>query len=229
MFPYIPRNFVQFISLFLFGAGAIVIVAGGWEDTMSRAIGICLMAGSIWFVMMSESVFLGKVQAQMHQVLDTLSAKREAEIQELLDFLKGSKLASTPMDSWDGVKAMVTTLPYPAFLLSPSMEIIKTNDHMTDLLGYEQNALNGKPVYLINDITLLSHTANVARREEYIDKEHLSMRYMYMHKDGSGVVGSLHVIKVIDGAFFMVFHPDTNNMITDNDLNRILTRKNVAP
>ena len=31
-----------------------------------------MMAGSIWFVMMSESILLGKVQNEMHTVLEKL-------------------------------------------------------------------------------------------------------------------------------------------------------------
>ena len=107
MFPSLSRNQVQFISAILFTLGVIVLVAGGWQLEHARAVGISLMAGSIWFIMMSETVLLGKVQNEMHCVLERLSMKREREIEDLLYFLRDAKLRRDPWSSIDAASTYI--------------------------------------------------------------------------------------------------------------------------
>ena len=222
MLPSLSRETVQFLSILLFGTGAIVLIVGDANIAAVRATGIVLCAFAIWFVMMSESVFLSKVQAQMHEALDALSVKREGEVQELLSFLKGAKLASSPMESADATAIFINDLPYPAFVMTPMMGILKANIHLTNLLGWESGALDGRPVMDINDKTVMSAVGAITSSARHIDKKELSLRYVYLHKDTTRIYGNLHVIKLPDGSFFMVFHPDADNVVTDDDLAKLL-------
>ena len=62
MLPNIPREYVRLCSLLLFVLGAITITFVGWHDAYGRSIGTTFMAGSIWLILMSESILLSKVQ-----------------------------------------------------------------------------------------------------------------------------------------------------------------------
>ena len=127
MLPKLSRDQVQIVSIFLFMVGIAVLVSGGWSNELFRSIGISMMEGSIWFVMISESILLGKVQNEMHLVLEKLSAKREREIEELLYFLREAKLRRDPWSSIEAASAYIDKLPYPAYVITPEMRIYKFN------------------------------------------------------------------------------------------------------
>ena len=223
MLPNLPREAVQFCSLMLFGAGAIILIAGGADVAEVRATGIVLCAAAIWSIMMSESVLLGKVQIEMQTALKKFNDKRDEEVQELIGFLKQSKINAHPMESSEGMRVFIQTLPYPSFIMSSMMGILSTNSHMTNLLGWEPGELDGRPAYEINDASVMSAVGAIAASQEHVEKKEISLRYVYLHKNDTRIYGNLHVIKLPDSAFFMVFHPDEDNIITDEQLKNMLS------
>ena len=127
-----------------------------------------------------------------------------------------------PLEGLGPAKNFVSKLSHPAFLLNPALGIVTANDHFTECLGYSKGELDGMPALAINDSVLMSYAADLANQPEHRDKEALSMRYLYKHKNGSSVYGSLHVVKIIDGCYFLVFHPDKLNIMTNRQMNNIL-------
>lgn len=218
----LPRDHVRFISIILFALGALTLVAGGYEDTQARSTGIILMAGAIWFVVMSESLLLSKVQNEMQAAINTNEENRKREVRELLDFLHDSKIAASPLEGLDSAKYFISKLSHPALLLSPALGILSANDRLTECLGYTSGELDGMPAIAINDSVLMSYSADLANQPDHRDKEALSMRYAYKHRDGSRVYGSLHVVKIIDGCFFIIFHPDKLNILSNRQITNIL-------
>ena len=172
--------------------------------------------------MISESALHAKVQHEMSAALEVLRKRQAREIQELLDFLEESRINASPMESSQGMMSFIDNLPYPSFIMSPAMGIMKANVRLADILGWEFGELDGRPAIDINDAAVMSSAAPIAFGHQNLDKKQISLRYVYLHKDGTRIYGNLHVIKLPDGAYFMVFHPDSENVLNDHDLTQIL-------
>ncbi len=99
MLPQIPRPYVQFISMLLFGTGAITLIMGDASIPEVRAAGIVLCAFSIWFVMMSESVLLSKVQTKMQITLEKFNRHREKEIARHMQKIEMISRNANPLHS----------------------------------------------------------------------------------------------------------------------------------
>ena len=224
MFPNLPRSQVQLISFLLFSTGALIIILGGWHNELMRSIGISLMAGSIWFVMMSESVFLTKVQNEMHSILESLSIKREKEIDDLLFFLRQSQLSADPMSSWEATKNFVEKINFPAMAMSKDFSIAKGNKHLAKVLGYKPGELDGIAGHRINDAVLMSTIAEMYSRPPISEKEAVHSRYVYIHRSGKEIKGLMCASKICNEGFFIVFHPDNESIIQETKLNEILNK-----
>ena len=185
-------------------------------------MGVGLIGLSCWVMLISESLLLSKVHSQMQTALEDMNTKREAEVEELLTFLKHSYLASNPFDSWDGAKRFVDRAGYPAFLMGPTFDVVKANVHMTDLLGWGANSLNGIAGHIINDNTIMSKVGEICTKPPHDTKSEMSLRYIYLHKNGSKVFGLLSLVKIHDGGFLMSFFPDSKNILGDGDLMTML-------
>ena len=222
MLPNLPRKQVQLSSFLLFVIGAFIIVAGGWQNEAARSIGITLMAGSIWFMMMSESVLLGKVQEEMRRSLDVLSKKREIEVQELLYFLRQSKISANPLESWDGAKKFIEVIQFPAMVITSNHQIVKANEKMSNLLGWEKNRLDGTPAHVINHPVIMSKIGELCAKEPHVSKKAMHTRYIYMHKSGKKISGIMDASLMVDGGFFVVFHPDSENVINSDLMQKLL-------
>ncbi len=217
MFPNIPREITQFISLLFLTLGIAMMVT-----SPAPLFGVASIGFSCWILMISESALHAKVQHEMSVALEALRNRQSKEIQELLDFLERSRINSSPMETASGMMMFIDTLPYPAFVMSSSMGIIKANAHLTKLLGWSDGELNGKPALRINDASVMSGIGAAVSDQHNSDKKEISLRYVYVHKKGDRIWGNLHVVKIPDGSFFMVFHPDADNIVTDDDLAKLL-------
>ena len=218
MFPNFSRDQVQFISLTLFLFGSIVLIGGGWQNELMRSVGISLMAGAIWFVIMSESILLTKVQNEMHGVLEKLSIKREKEIVDLLFFLRQAQLSADPLSSWQAANGFVEKIQFPAMTMSREFKIAKANDFMTNLLGYKPGELNGVAGHKINDAFLMSTVAEIHGKLPDEDQNAVHSRYLYLHKSGTRITGTIAAWQIDADGFFIVFHPDENSLIKENQV-----------
>ena len=215
MFPNFSRNQVQLISFVLFHAGAISILAGGWSNEFMRAGGISLMAGSIWFVMMSESVLLTKVQNEMHRVLEKLSIKRESEIEELLYFLRDAKLRRDPWSSIDAATAHIEKLPFPAYIITPELRVHKINKSWTDTLGWDESVCGKSAIPLQCPEHWGEISIKLAAASDNKEWMHFS-RYCFMSTNGKEIPGTVAIFIFPDltgcGA---VFYPDYLSIIQE--------------
>lgn len=217
MIPRIPREMSQLFS-------AAILLTGIYLMTATPALisGCALIGVSVWIMLISESILLGKVQTEMSSVLNKLQAKREHEIEELLYFLRHSQLCSSPLHSVDSATRFITQLPHPGVILGPALGIICANKKFTSALGRPTGSLDGKPAHVINDNVVMSRIGELVNEPQYENKQAHSLRYVYKHADGSNVFGSLHVIKMVDGCFFIMFHPDADNIVNQAEIEEML-------
>ena len=205
----ISRSTAQTFGLCILALSAALIPLGYHVET-GLLFGIAVI-----ILMLTESFLLQKVQNEMSMVLEKLREKQDAEVQDLLYFLRRSNIAADPFHSLEAAKIFINKLTFPAFIMSPDMSILKSNKHLTKLLGYENSELDGWPVARINNIALMSHVGGVISSKPYHSMSAMHLRYFYLHKTGTEVPGTLAVTKIIDGAYMMVFHPDCQNVITE--------------
>ena len=194
------------------------------HSSVTMIAGVSLVGLSVWVLMISESILLAKVQNEMQVALDSLSRKKEREVEEVLSYLRESRIVSgqNPLDNLDSAINFISNLPHAAFILGPSFGIISSNRSFANLLGYEEGTLNGRPAHEINDKVVMSIVGDLVTRPEHKDSLCYSMRYVYKHRDSSNVFGSLHVLKAFEGCFIMVFHPDSAMIVSQKELEGML-------
>jgi len=217
MFPRLPREIAQLISALTLMTGICLMTS-----TSSLIEGCALIGVSVWIMLISESVLLGKVQTEMIGALQELSAKREREVEELLYFLRHSKICSSPLESIESASRFIMNLPHPGMILGPALGIICANEKFTSILGRPEGSLDGKPVHVINDNVVMSRVGELVNEPQHENESAHSLRYVYKHADGSNVFGSLHVIKMVDGCFFMMFHPDKDSIVSQAEIEEML-------
>ena len=216
MFPILPREVSQFISSFFFLSGVYMMVATNSTVEGCAAIGI-----AVWTMLISESILLSKVQSEMSAAMHDMSMKREREVAELLYFLREAKVANSPFTHWEGAKLLVDELQFPAFVMGPTFSIIKANKQFTELLGWEAGALDGVSSHTINDPLVMSKVGEICTADQYQEQAAMHLRYMYVHKTGRRIFGSLDLTKIVDNAFLMVFHPDDTCVVHQDELESI--------
>lgn len=219
MITNIPREYVQATSAALVILGIYLMTA-----THDQWLGVSFICLSVWVMNMSESILLHKVQTEMTACLESVRKKQDNEVQDLLYFLRSSNIAADPFHSLEAAKLFVDKLSFPAFLMSPNMGILRANKRLTNILGYEEGEMDGVPAARINDISLMSYVGSIAGEEPIRDMPAMHLRYFYMSKMHERVHGVLAVTKICDGAYIMVFHPDSENIVTDEKLAAIMQR-----
>ena len=215
MFSWITRESAQIVSSFLLISGIAITVSGALE------VGVVCAGVAIWVMQMSESILLTRIQNTMSSSLEALRKKQEIEIQDLLYFLRRSNIAADPFHSLEAAKLFVDKISFPAFLMSPNMGILRANQYFTDVLGYEEGEIDGVPATRINDLAVMSHVGAITETAKYEHVPAMHLRYFYLSKQEDRVHGVLAVTKICDGAYMMVFHPDSQNVITDKKLSDI--------
>ena len=217
----IPREYVRLCSLALFGAGAIVLIFGGWQVEQQRAMGITLMAGAIWFVLMSESMLLSKVHNEMSTALEALRKKQEAEVQDLLYFLRRSKIACEPLECQEGASRWIRCISSPAMVLSVTHQIVEVNDVMLNILEYERKDLVGKGAHVINNPLVMS---KIGQEVERHNKEgSMWTRYVYIGKKSNSITGTMTAGELKDRSGYLIhFYPDNECVIDDEQIRMIV-------
>ena len=114
MIPNFSREYTQAISAAFIITGIFLMVL----TPATTLYGVAAIGFSCWILMMSESILHAKVQTEMSSALECLRRKQETEIQDLLYFLRESKLAANPLQSWDA--AAPCPGPGPAAGTAPS-------------------------------------------------------------------------------------------------------------
>ena len=216
MFPIMPREVSQFVSSFFFLVGVYMMVATPNIVEGCAAIGI-----AVWTMIISESLLLSKVQSEMSTAMHAMSVKREREVEDLLYFLREAKVINKPLENWEGAKQLVGELHFPAFVMGPTFSIIKANKAFTDLLGWEAGALDGVSSHTINDPLVMSKVGEICTADYYQDMPAMHLRYLYVHKTGRKILGTLDLTKIVDNAFLMVFLPDESIVVNQEELEKM--------
>jgi len=213
----VPREHSQLASftLVLCGLGMMI----GMPDPMP---GVAFIGLSCWILMISESLLHAKVQLEMSNALEGLRRKQEAEVQDLLYFLRDSQISSMPFESMDGAKRLCRDLSFPAMVLGSNHQIITANQEMHDLLGYQPTALNGLPAHVINDIVVMSRIGELCSRPPYVDQKAVISKYVYVHKSGKKILGQMdaHTVGLSEG-FMVVFHPEDRCVMSYEDISHL--------
>ena len=204
----LSRENAQILSTGFFAVGLALIFLGRLN------IGLPFVGIAVWTLLMTESVLLLKVQNEMRAALDGISQRRESEIQDLLYFLRQSQLAKEPFETIEGAKKLCSGLEFPAMILTTHHQIILANPEMHDVLGYKTNELIGKPAHLINDPLLMSMVGELCSKEPLAGKKSMITQYAYLTKQGEKVFGQMDATKISDVGFFVVFHPESSNVLS---------------
>ena len=217
MFPNIPREHTQFVSLALVTIGTAVMIT-----TPEMLTGIALIVLSSWVLMISESALHAKVQIEMSSALEKLRRKQECEIEELLYFLKDTQISSEPFKSMDGAKRLCQSIGYPAMVLTANHQIIKANRLMHNTLGWQKDQLHGVPAHFINHPSVMSKIGEVMATSGNIRKKSMVTQYVYLHKTGKKIYGQMDAHEVspeglLEG-YFVVFHPESENALSREEI-----------
>lgn len=217
MSVFFPREYSQAVSCAAIVMGMYLIV-----ESPDQWAGLALIGLACWIMLMSESVLLSKVQSEMNTSLETLRAKQDAKINDLLYFLRESKALAHPLACSESAKKFAKVIQFPAFVMSPTMGIVSANERFTNLLGYRPREIDGWPSARINNKVVMSEVGQLVSQEPYHDMKAMWMRYVYVHKDGSHIKGSLDINKLDDGGYFIVFHADSEAVISNKQLLELL-------
>ena len=180
--------------------------------------GVAMVGISVWVMMMSESILLAKVENEMRNALEEFSRKKEKEVQEVLFFLRESSIAASPFESIDGAKKLCEKVGHPCMVVTSNHQIIKANQPMHDLLGWDKNELNGKPAHAINDIVVMSKIGELCQKPANVDKDFIITKYVYVHKDGTNIYGQMDAAKISLDGFLVMFHPENNCIISYDEI-----------
>mgnify|MGYP001182594224 CR=1 FL=1 len=175
-------------------------------------IGGFLMGISLWVILACEALQLVRVHSEMASMVDKLRQRQLDDTESLMVFLRETMVTAKPFDSLAGVKKVVQQLPFPSFLMSPGFSILAANNRMCELLGWETGELDGVAGHVINDAPIMSIVGEICGSPPHSEKKALTLRYVYLHKSGDRILGDLHLIKVVNDSFFVVFHPDEDQI-----------------
>ena len=224
MFPNIPREYTQFVSLILVTVGLAVLLTS--SDTL---VGVALIGLSCWILMISESALHDKIQKEMSIALEGLRKKQEAEVQDLLSFLRDSQISAQPFDSMDGAKRLCEHIDYPAMVLTSNHQIAKANKHMHDAIGWKDKALNGVAAHNINVPAVMSRIGEIMSLPENAGRKSMVTQYVYLHRSGKKVYGQMDAHEIaptgsLEG-FFVVFHPEEQNTMSNEEVKLLSSDK----
>ena len=207
------RDQVQTISASLFVAGAAILIGGGWAHELWRSVGISFMAGSIWFIIMQESILIAKVQNEMHGVLEKLSIKREREIENLLYFLRESKLRSAPWDSIESASEYIQKIPFPAYVINSELRVSKINKPWKEVLGWDESIYGKSAIPLQCPEHWGELSIKMAGAGDDGENMHFS-KYSYLSKSGEKVPGTVAIFIFPDrSGVAAIFYPDHMSIV----------------
>jgi len=190
------RESVQLASITIFIFGMIQFGLYSFE------IG-CITTGISFYVMlMSESILLARVQNEMTVSLEVLRKKQDIEVQDLLFYLRQSKLGNSPWSSVDAAKNHIAKIDLPAIITDGTGACLAFNTAMHNALGLDKA--------FIGELCHGLHNADVYG--EYIQGIALNIakgrRYMHSRMELLDTAGGRHV-----GTIIVIMLPDMKNAV----------------
>jgi hypothetical protein len=126
----LSRENAQLASIVLIALGVFVM----WT-TPHMAPGVSFIGMSCWIMLISESVLLTRVQNEMTTALEGLRKKQEIEVQDLLFYLRQSKLGNSPWSNLDAARNHINKIGFPAIITDPGGACLAVNPPLYDALG----------------------------------------------------------------------------------------------
>ena len=204
MIPNIPRDIAQFASVIFLCIGLILIFS-----TSHLVVGVGFISVACWALLMSESILLSKVQNEMWTSLDVLRRKQAADVDDLLYFLRMSKISAGPFDDIGAAELFIEKLPIPAYIVTPKHTIHKINSAWTEALGWTEEDLVGgraEPIQCPDSFGPVSiELAESFTRGEYMKYS----RYCFINSERRRVEGTVAIMMFPNGSGAVgIFHPD---------------------
>ena len=176
-------------------------------------IGIILVGISCWVLIISDSVLFERVKHQMEGSLEHLRKKQDIEIQELLYYLRESKLGNNPWSNLETAKNHIRKISFPAIITDAGGACVALNPALTDTLGY------GK-----EHIGQLCHGWQTSKRYgEYVQgiAANITNKKRFMHSrltmidvDGGEHVGTVAITMLPDMRTAVgIWYPDANGIL----------------
>jgi PAS domain S-box-containing protein len=208
MFSNIDRTTIQIVSFLFFVSGIITYFTLGFQ------VGGTLMGIGFYIVIMSESSLLSRVQSEMTMALEKLNKRRENEIQDLLYFLRESKISTRPFDSLEAASIFIERLPIASIVVNPNHSVHKINKTWTKLFGWTEEDLIGKRTEHFQCPESLG-PVSVELVKSFVREDYVRhSKYCYLDKSGNRILGLMvcHMFKDQSGCLAM-FYPDQNNIL----------------
>jgi hypothetical protein len=190
------RESVQLASITIFIFGMIQFGLYSFE------IG-CITTGiSFYIMLMSESILLARVQNEMTISLEALRKKQDIEVQDLLFYLRQSKLGNSPWSSVDAAKNHIVKLGLPAIITDGSGACLAFNTAMAETLGLNKDFIGKLCHGLHNADTYGEYIQGIALN---VDE---GRRYMHSRIELLAQSGDRHV-----GTIIIIMLPDMKNAV----------------
>ncbi len=213
------REITQAASLFSMVSGVFAAIYCDFP-----MLGVAFIGVSIWIMVISESFLLSKVQLEMQSALEELNRRKEKEIEQVLYFLRQSSIAASPFESIDGAKRLCQRIGLPAMVLSGNYQIIKANEPMHKILGWNLGDLNGKPAYSINDPIVMSKLGEYAAGGNHVDENSITSNYVYTCKNGAKIHGLMNAQKIGVEGYFITFYPQEQLVFSRDDIAKMMVK-----
>lgn len=213
----ITRIQAQIISTFIMAFGVLLMLF-----THYLVSGVAMVGISVWIMMMSESILLSKVQLEMMTAMETISRKKEQEVEQVLYFLKQSSIVASPFKSIDGAKQLCSKIKVPAMVLSVNHQIIKANKLMHDILSWKFPNLDNVHAHTINDPLMMSKIGEWAAQPKNVASKSMVTQYVYINKNGEKIAGLMHATKISVQGFFVLFYPAADYAFSYDEIKEII-------
>ena len=213
------RDITQAASLFLMMTGIVAVLC-----TDFSLLGIGFIGSAIWIMVISESIFLNKIQVEMQSALEDMNRKRTMEVEEVLFFLRQSQIACSPFESLDGAKRLCRQISLPSMVMTTDYQIINANKHMHDVLGWKDDSLIGVPAYTINIPIVMSKIGEHASKPDKVNEPSIVTHYAYSRKTGEVITGLMMASKVGREGFFVTFIPSSELALTQQQVEKMVVK-----
>ena len=109
-------------------------------------------------------------------------------------------------------------------VLSGNYQIIKANEPMHKILGWNLGDLNGKPAYSINDPIVMSKLGEYAAGGNHVDENSITSNYVYTCKNGAKIHGLMNAQKIGVEGYFITFYPQEQLVFSRDDIAKMMVK-----
>jgi hypothetical protein len=204
----IPREYTQAFSTVLMSTGVASMVVAGMFP-----MGVALVAGACWVMLISESLLLSKVQSEMGQALESLRKKQEIEVKDLLFFLRQSELGNSPWSNIEAAKNHIQKIGFPAIITDSGGACVAINPPMYDALGYGKDFI-GELCHGVTRTDIYGEYIQGISMNITEGKRFMHSRLVMIDVDGKEHVGTVSITMLPDMRTAVgIWYPDADGIL----------------